>query len=206
MCAQSRGSPYLLMSNSTEMLHVFKFHLGPVFIYLFIYVIIACYWCRVTRYSPLGRLFTVLRWICDALRHSDDMTSFQGVVQHKQAWPELSKFCSSGWFSVKETEPGAFCPLKQTLLIAGDVHRLCEAYKWVSVWFKDGSALHAPSNWTCVWKLLGYFPHTVSATCASSLSCGFLKQCLELALCVKVVQYVLCVLQLSECDRGGRGR
>lgn len=48
----------------------------------------------------------MLRSICDALSHSDDMTSFQGVVQHKQAWPELSKLCSFGWFSVKETEPG----------------------------------------------------------------------------------------------------
>lgn len=44
----------------------------------------------------------------DALSHSDDVTSFQGVVQHKQAWPDLSQLRSCGQFSVKEDWTRAF--------------------------------------------------------------------------------------------------
>lgn len=44
--------------------------------------------------------------ICDALSHSDEVTSFQGVVQHNQAWPYLSQLRLFGWFSVRETEAG----------------------------------------------------------------------------------------------------
>uniref|UniRef100_A0A3Q3IDH4 Cadherin domain-containing protein n=1 Tax=Monopterus albus TaxID=43700 RepID=A0A3Q3IDH4_MONAL len=67
------------------------------------------------------------RWIYDALNHSDGMTSFQGVVQRKQAWSGVSKLSSFEWFGVKETASS------NRLHIAGDAYGLCEAYKWVSV-------------------------------------------------------------------------
>lgn len=142
-------------------------------------------------------------WCFESLRRYDlisgsglAQTSMAGAVKTLLVWLVQ---CEGDW-------TGAFCALKQTLHIAGDVYGLCGAYKWVSVWFKDGSALHAPSNWACVWKLLCYFPLTDSATCTSSPCCGFLKQCLELALCVKVVQYVFCVLQLSVNVIEGEGQ
>lgn len=81
----------------------------------------------------------------DDLSHSDDMTSFQGVVVDKQAWPYLSKLNSFGWLSVKEREQGGsaqtdFAYYEQC--IWGNVKRgsgsACD--------FKDGSALHAPPS------------------------------------------------------------
>uniref|UniRef100_A0A3P8T7C8 Cadherin domain-containing protein n=1 Tax=Amphiprion percula TaxID=161767 RepID=A0A3P8T7C8_AMPPE len=45
----------------------------------------------------------VLLRICDALSNSDGMTSFQGVVQHKQAWPDVSK---PGSFGLTQWEKG----------------------------------------------------------------------------------------------------
>lgn len=47
---------------------------------------------------------TVLWRIHDAFSLWDTMTSFQGVVQHKQIWFDLSKLQQYDWFSVKESE------------------------------------------------------------------------------------------------------
>lgn len=76
--------------------------------------------------------------ICDALSHSDDVTSFQGVVQHKQAWPDLSQLRSCGQFSVKGDWTRAFLRSRADL----GAQSMCGALKWVTVRFKDGSSLY----------------------------------------------------------------
>lgn len=109
--------------------------------------------------------------------------------------------------SVWSNWTGALCALKQTLHIAADACGPCEAYKWVSVWFKDGSALHAPSEFNlCLVAASLFLRCSICCVCASSPYCGSWNNAWS-SLCVKVVQYVFCMLQLSVnvSEGGGAG-
>lgn len=87
------------------------------------YVIIAPNWWIVSDILSEAHC-TLCCGECDALSHSDDVTSFQGVVQHKQTWPDLSKLRALGWFSVKETEPG-LSALSNILYILQEMRMVC---------------------------------------------------------------------------------
>lgn len=147
----------------------------------------------------------VLRWICDALSHSDDMTSFQGVVQHKQAWLDLSKLRSFGCFSMMETQPG-LCALTLRLCILQAMRMGYVSFKWVSVWFKRwqrASCAIKPALGCCV----HIPPPLIQSTHAQALHTVFPETMPGAASLRKSGSVcVLYAAALSECGRGGRGR
>lgn len=138
----------------------------------------------------------VLWYICDALSHSDDVTSFQGVVQHGQICHNCIRLDGSVWRSknhslLRSETDFTYC-------------RRCvwawpwEAFKWVRVIWRRQRAPCAIWMTLCL-VVASLFSDAVSAACTSSPHCGSWNNAWSF-LCVKVVQYVFC-----ECERTGKG-